>query len=232
MPRNVRLSRVLAQHASAWLDLDIESRHRRQCHRFRVVVVPGRGDQTSRMCTHLPRTSFSAALVTRLYRFQWQIELCFKEWKSYANLHRLDTANPHIAAGLIWAGLCAALLKRFLAHAAQRVGGGAAISTRRVAMCAHLLLADLVRALLRGRGLLRALQHTMRYLLATARRADVLRAAVEQKVAFVPGESFFADGTGQNIARLNFSNATPERIEEGVRRLARCLEILIARRQA
>jgi hypothetical protein len=83
-------------------------------------------------------------------RFRWQIELCFKEWKSYANLHRFDTANPHIAAGLIWAGLCAALLKRFLAHAAQRVGGGAAISTRRVAMCAHLLLTDLVSALLRG----------------------------------------------------------------------------------
>ena len=58
--------------------------------------------------------------------------------------------------------------------------------------------------------------------------ADVLKAAVEQKVAFVPGQSFFADGTGQNTARLNFSNATPERIEEGVRRLARCLEVLIA----
>jgi 2-aminoadipate transaminase len=57
---------------------------------------------------------------------------------------------------------------------------------------------------------------------------DVLKAAVEQKVAFVPGQSFFADGTGQNTARLNFSNATPERIEEGVRRLARCLEVLIA----
>ena len=39
---------------------------------------------------------------------------------------------------------------------------------------------------------------------------DVLKAAVEQKVAFVPGESFFADGTGQNTARLNFSNATPD----------------------
>jgi len=62
--------------------------------------------------------------------------------------------------------------------------------------------------------------------------ADVLKAAVEQKVAFVPGQSFFADGTGQNTARLNFSNATPERIEEGVRRLARCLAVLIARHQA
>jgi hypothetical protein len=48
-------------------------------------------------------------------------ELCFKEWKSYANLHPFDTANPHIAEGLIWASLCAAVLKRFLAHAAQRV---------------------------------------------------------------------------------------------------------------
>jgi 2-aminoadipate transaminase len=61
---------------------------------------------------------------------------------------------------------------------------------------------------------------------------DVLKAAVEEKVAFVPGESFFADGTGQNTARLNFSNATPERIEEGVKRLARCLDSLISAHHA
>jgi DNA-binding transcriptional MocR family regulator len=59
---------------------------------------------------------------------------------------------------------------------------------------------------------------------------EVLTAAVKEKVAFVPGESFFADGTGRNTARLNFSNATPERIEDGVTRLARCLEKLIAAR--
>jgi hypothetical protein len=51
---------------------------------------------------------FSVDVVARLYRFRWQIELCFKEWKSYANLHRFDTANAHIAAGPIWASLCAA----------------------------------------------------------------------------------------------------------------------------
>ena len=83
------------------------------------------------------------------------------------------TYNPHIAAGLISAGLCAALLKRFLAHAAQRVGHGTAISTRRVALCAHLLLTDLVAALLRGRGLLKARQEAMEYLLANAGRANV-----------------------------------------------------------
>jgi hypothetical protein len=34
-----------------------------------------------------------------IHRFRWQIELLFKEWKSYANLHKFDTANAHIAAG-------------------------------------------------------------------------------------------------------------------------------------
>ncbi len=53
--------------------------------------------------------------------------------------------------------------------------------------------------------------------------AVVLKAAIEQKVAFVPGESFFADGSGRNTARLNFSNASPERVEEGIARLALCV---------
>jgi 2-aminoadipate transaminase len=57
--------------------------------------------------------------------------------------------------------------------------------------------------------------------------AKILEAAVARKVAFVPGESFFTDGGGKNTARLNFSNATPEQIEEGVRRLAACLEGMI-----
>jgi 2-aminoadipate transaminase len=60
----------------------------------------------------------------------------------------------------------------------------------------------------------------------------LLQAAVGQKVAFVPGESFFTDGTGRNTARLNFSNATPERIEEGIGRLAVCLRRELARPKA
>jgi hypothetical protein len=175
LPTRRRLSRVLADHAGCHADLDVEFVRGRRVTRFRVVVVPGRDEAMTRLCTNLPRTPFSAPLVARLYRFRWQIELCFKEWKSYANLHKFDTANPHIAAGLIWASLCAAILKRFLAHAAQRVGDGTAISTRRVAMCAHHMLTDLVSALLRGVGLLAALRRGLAYLLANARRANVPR---------------------------------------------------------
>jgi 2-aminoadipate transaminase len=49
--------------------------------------------------------------------------------------------------------------------------------------------------------------------------ADVLRAAVERKVAFVPGAPFHPCGGGQNTLRLNFSNATPENITAGIQRL-------------
>ena len=114
----IRVSRVLAQHADRHADLDIEYVHGGRVVGFRLVVVPGRDRTMSRPCTNLPRTPFSASVVARLYRFRWPIELCFKEWKSYANLHTFDTANPHVAAGLIWASLCAAILKRVLAHAA------------------------------------------------------------------------------------------------------------------
>jgi hypothetical protein len=111
VPTRSRLSRFLAQHAGQRLDLDVEFHFGPRVVGFRVVVLPGREAAMTRLCTNLPRTPFSLDLVGRLYRFRWQIELCFKEWKSYANLHQFDTANAHIAEGLIWASLCAAVLK-------------------------------------------------------------------------------------------------------------------------
>jgi hypothetical protein len=170
-----RLSRFLAEHRGRRLDLDVEYTRGRRRVGFRVVVLPGREPAMTRLCTNLPRTPFSADLIARLYRFRWQVELVFKEWKSYANLHKFDTANAHIAEGLIWASLCAAVLKRFLAHAAQRVGAGNPMSTRRVAMCAHYVLHEIVTAVLLGAGLLAALRRALSYLLANARRANPKR---------------------------------------------------------
>ncbi len=53
---------------------------------------------------------------------------------------------------------------------------------------------------------------------------DVLAESLKQMVAFVPGESFFPAGGGENTFRLNFSNAKPDRIVEGIRRLGTALE--------
>jgi Transcriptional regulators containing a DNA-binding HTH domain and an aminotransferase domain (MocR family) and their eukaryotic orthologs len=48
---------------------------------------------------------------------------------------------------------------------------------------------------------------------------DVFSAALKEKVAVLPGIPFYVDGGGTDTLRLNFSNASPERICEGVRRL-------------
>lgn len=50
--------------------------------------------------------------------------------------------------------------------------------------------------------------------------AELLPACLEKNVAFVPGEEFHLNGAGKNTLRLNFSNASPERIREGIRRIA------------
>jgi 2-aminoadipate transaminase len=49
----------------------------------------------------------------------------------------------------------------------------------------------------------------------------VLETALQNNVAFVPGDAFFPDPElGSRYMRLNFSNAAPERIREGIRRLS------------
>ena len=50
--------------------------------------------------------------------------------------------------------------------------------------------------------------------------AAMLPRAVAARVAYVPGSAFFDDGQGRDHVRLSFCFPTPERITEGVRRLA------------
>jgi 2-aminoadipate transaminase len=53
----------------------------------------------------------------------------------------------------------------------------------------------------------------------------LLKRAVEEKVAFVPGSAFYPDGTdGRCCMRLNFSYAQPEVIQEGIRRLGQAIK--------
>jgi DNA-binding transcriptional MocR family regulator len=52
----------------------------------------------------------------------------------------------------------------------------------------------------------------------------MLPRAVTQRVAYVPGTAFYADGLGSRQMRLSFCYPTSERIVEGVHRLAAVLE--------
>ena len=53
--------------------------------------------------------------------------------------------------------------------------------------------------------------------------AELLKIALQEKVAFVPGAVFFPNGGGHNTMRLNYSNAAPAMIQEGIMRLGRAL---------
>jgi 2-aminoadipate transaminase len=58
--------------------------------------------------------------------------------------------------------------------------------------------------------------------------AEILRAAIAENVAFVHGSAFFADGSGRHTFRLNFSNASPARIKDGIRSLGTVLHRILA----
>jgi hypothetical protein len=126
--------------------------------------------------TNLPSDGYPIEGICRAYKWRWQVELLFKEWKSYANLHAFDTANAALVEGLMWTAIAAAALKRFLAHMTQ-VLAEVPMSTRKVAMCAMHVLGDLGEALKRGDvvGLYAALEAAITYLAWHAQRAHPKR---------------------------------------------------------
>lgn len=57
---------------------------------------------------------------------------------------------------------------------------------------------------------------------------DMLTRAIEQNVAYVPGTAAFVDGSGRNTMRLAFSSSSPEKIDEGIKRLSAVVKAEIA----
>lgn len=54
--------------------------------------------------------------------------------------------------------------------------------------------------------------------------AELLKKALEQKVAFVPGEPFYPNGGNANHCRLNYSCMSEDKIVEGITRLGKVLK--------
>jgi hypothetical protein len=148
-------------------------------HPLRLRLVLSWNRRTQSFCyllTNLPAQRYRLDMICRAYKWRWQVELLFKEWKSYANLHAFDTENPTIVEGLIWAAIAAAALKRFLAHMTQLLLE-VPMSTRKVAMCAVHVLGGMVQALKTGdvAGLYAAMEAAITYLACHAQRAHPQR---------------------------------------------------------
>jgi hypothetical protein len=148
---------------------------------FRLRLIVSWNPQTKAfdyLLTNLPHSRYPINMICLGYKLRWQVELLFKEWKSYANLHAFDTEKDAIAEALIWASLSASAIKRFLAHAAEHLLE-VVISTRKAAMRPAYVLPALFRSLRYGDGpwYRRAFQAMIRYLGINAKRAHPKRDA-------------------------------------------------------
>ncbi|MGI9571461.1 MAG: IS4 family transposase, partial [Desulfobulbia bacterium] len=141
----LKLKNMRRHHSRAKvLDLDIEWKKFR-CRAVRFWHPTKKRYLT--WLTNLPREKFSCDDVMKLYRLRWQVELLFKEWKSYNNLHAFVTRQPQIAEGLIWASLLSLLLKRYIGKVAQNYSGKIRLSTFKIAKSTHGWLDPLMRSL-------------------------------------------------------------------------------------
>ncbi len=61
-----------------------------------------------------------------------------------------------------------------------------------------------------------------------AETREVLERCLKEKVAFVPGSSFYPNGGHENTMRVNYSVSSPERIRIGVERMARIIRAYLA----
>jgi 2-aminoadipate transaminase len=60
----------------------------------------------------------------------------------------------------------------------------------------------------------------------TVSSMEVFEAAIRDHVAVLPGTPFYIDGGGNTTLRINFSNATPDKIRTGIERLSRVIRNL------
>lgn len=161
------------------MDMDVEWRDKAGPIRCRMIVSWNPETKAYQyLMTNLAREEFPLEQILDAYRLRWQIELLFKEWKSYCNLRAFDTGNPYLAEGLIWASLCCAILQRYCALMVQGIAQ-TPISTRKVAMCSYHILPAIFRCLLHcHRKLGAAVRCALQYLSKNAKRAHPKRDAV------------------------------------------------------
>jgi hypothetical protein len=171
-----RLHDVVCKNRGRTIDIDAQWKgvgdQSRPDTQLRVVLIwnPQCREHMA-LVTNLSRDLFPPSDVYQIYRLRWQVELLFKEWKSYCNLHAFGTTKAPIAEGLMWAALAACILKRFMAKAAQKVFDVGEVSTRKTVMtiCHHLYA--FLDAVLRRASIRDALLALLRHLSTQALRA-------------------------------------------------------------
>jgi len=162
------------------MDMDIQWKDGKEWFDCRLIASWNpQGNYYQYLITDLPRETFTPEHIITAYRLRWQIELMFKEWKSHANLQAFTTEKASIVEGLIWGSLCAAILKRYIAHVTQKVSHKA-ISTRKVAKSGAYFMMELIRTLIEApHKLMVTLTKIIKFLSGNAKRDSVRRDRID-----------------------------------------------------
>lgn len=174
--KEMPLKKAIKKFRKQTVDLDVRwTKGKRKIPLRMIVSWNPKKKQYWLLVTNLKREQYPVDLIVQYYRLRWQIELVFKEWKSYANLHKFDTQKANIAEGLIWFSIAAAFIKRYLALAVQQISQTAEISTRKVAMCLKIHFTKLITMLMQCRKIQTVLKELVCFLSRNAKRAHPKR---------------------------------------------------------
>ncbi|PAJ75776.1 IS4 family transposase [Pseudoalteromonas sp. NBT06-2] len=157
---------------SVIVDMDVEGKTN-----YRLIASWPKGkSEPTYWATNLSREKFSAEAVIKLYSLRWQIELLFKEWKSYCNLQKFNTRSATMMEGLVWASLLALLVKRRVGMSVQQLAG-IELSTFMVAKNTQGWFYQLMESITQGviSTLKRTWQKTINFLSKYAQRANPKR---------------------------------------------------------
>jgi hypothetical protein len=128
------------------------------------------------LVSNLSRDEFTATEIGKLYRLRWQVELLFKECKSYNNLRGFQTSNASLQETLIYGSLIATTLKRFVTGCIERIFK-VEMSTMKVAKTTSVWWIEILSAVIKRRrkGLLNAVNSAFEFLRHNAKRSHPKR---------------------------------------------------------
>lgn len=130
--------------------------------------------------TNLNRAEFTLNEVLQAYRLRWQIELIFKEIKSYSGWHRFNSKSATLVFSLILMSFIVVTLKRYLAHAAQAnlfaAGSIEEISTHKAMKSGTSLFGDVIKSLMNaGKSLVSCIKQLLSFWEKNAKREQAAR---------------------------------------------------------
>ena len=176
------------------IDMQVEIEQKRM---RLVAIYSPKEKRYTYLVTNLKTADFTVEEIIQLYRLRWQVELLFKECKSYNNLQGYQTGNATLQEAMIWGSLIAVTLKRFITKSIEQfyeLEMSTMIVSKTTVHWWYALLESIVGNKRKQLG--KVLEQTYRFLKENASRANPKRDRLTGIYQFGVEPNFLAKNTG------------------------------------